>query len=184
MQELGVFGGLIPEQELLNYIVRALTGNKYVVKNNPWEKIGRDFGIRAKKKNVLSLVPYFAHSRGGKRPDGVKAINDILAWAAHKMSCVHPAVRAKVIEYYMPLACEKINALSEDEINRQMLAAALGDAFREAVRDALALENTPGSVDEAVRILRDKYGAKKVCNRVRKERAISEGRLVLIAKYL
>ncbi len=184
MQEAALFGGMIPERELLNYIVRALTGNKFVVKDNPWEKIGRPFDIRPKKKNVLSLVPYFAHSRGGRRPDGVKAINDILAWAAHKMSCVNPAARAYVIKYFMPLACEKINALSEGEINKQMIVSALSDAFREAVRDALALENTPATVEEAVRILRDRYGAVKVCNRERKERAISKGRLELIAKYL
>ena len=175
---------LVSEEVLLDGIIRAITGNKYCVKRNPWLRINKD---KANKTYVTAKTPYFSHAWGGKRPTEVEAINDIFSWAASKLGCINPDARTDIIMYYMKFATDMLKEKSEEEIanmKKEELEGLLGEALRKAVAEAFGLASVPGTVEDAIKIAKDKAGAAKVCSGERLTRKLTKRKLVAVSKIL
>jgi len=175
---------LVPEELIADAVVRALTGEKWCVKPNPWNKINPK---KVKKKYIPARTPYFSHAWGGERPAEVEAVNDIFSWAASKLDCIEPDTRTDIIKYYMKFATDMLKEKSEDEVanmKKEELESLLGEALRKAVAEVFGLASVPETVEDAIRIAKDRAGAAKVCNRERLARKLTKKKLVAVSKIL
>lgn len=175
---------LVPEGLVADAVVRALTGGKWCVKPNPWNKINPR---KVKKKYISARTPYFSHAWGGERPTEVEAINDLFSWAASKLDCIEPDTRTDIIKYYMKFATDILKEKSEDEVekmSKEELERLLGEALRKAVAEVFGLASVPGTVEDAIGIAKEKAGAVKVCSGERLTRKLTKKKLVAVAKVL
>jgi len=112
-----------------------LESGKYVLKRNPWFTMWTQGKVaylrKAPEECILSKVPPWAKSRGylEARPEGVEAVNNIMAYIWSQLDDIHPGYRTAITNKVM----DKIMDLIEK--GTEIDTATIDEYIKEAISE-------------------------------------------------